>query len=203
MRAASLSYVCIRREIYQRPWIERSPKMPDLHNPPEQSNRRERLLKVWHLALVALITLLALALVASTSYPMEATGGRLDGLALQHLRLLVAVRTKDGNLKLRLAQALFATGQLQEASKLLDSSSIDDPELRQWAARLRFQLHLAQFTAARGSQADELASKQRLGQELEALLAFRLSAMELAELAASSLIIERPDLAARIYLRLV
>jgi hypothetical protein len=96
--------------------------MPDLHNPPEQSNRRERLLKVWHLALVALITLLALALVASTSYPMEATGGRLDGLALQHLRLLVAVRTKDGNLKLRLAQALFATGQLQEASKLLDSS---------------------------------------------------------------------------------
>jgi tetratricopeptide (TPR) repeat protein len=177
--------------------------MPDLHNPPEQSNRRERLLKVWHLALVALITLLALALVASTSYPMEATGGRLDGLALQHLRLLVAVRTKDGNLKLRLAQALFATGQLQEASKLLDSFSIDDPELRQWAARLRFQLHLAQFTAARGSQADELASKQRLGQELEALLAFRLSAMELAELAASSLIIERPDLAARIYLRLV
>ena len=177
--------------------------MPTLHNHPESASRRERLLKPWHLLLVALTTLLALALVASTSYPLETSGGRLDGLAIQHLRLLLAVHPKDGNLKLRLIEALLATGQISEASKLLEPLSLEDPALRQWAARMRLHIHLAQFTAARGPTERELEGKRLLAQEIEALLAFRLSAKELANLAASSLIIGRPDLAARIYLRLV
>jgi len=176
--------------------------MPNLHEP-QLAFHRERLLKPWHLLLVALITLLALALVASTNEPMENVGGPPDTVTLQHLRLLVAVHPHNDKLKLRLIEALFETGHLDEASRRLAALSLEDQALQKWAARLRLQIHLTQFMASRGPKETEEESRKLLVGELEALLSFRLSAQELAELAASSLILGRPDLAARIYLRLV
>jgi hypothetical protein len=164
--------------------------------------RRERLLRPWHLLFVGFVGLLALALLAPSPQTLEATFSRPDRLSVSYLRLLSAVRPNDNALKLHLIRALVAMNQFAEAERLLASVASSDPKLRLWAWRLSLQMHIGQFTADPNHAASDPKLKQQLAQEIAALIDEPLSVDELSGLASSSLIIGRPDLAARIYLRL-
>jgi len=165
--------------------------------------KRERLLSRWHLVFVAMVGLLALAMVAPSSRMLENTSVRPDRLSLQYLRLMTAMRPNDMGLKLHLARVLLALNQLDEANKLVDAArATTDPQLRLWAWRLGLQIHIAQFTGDPNRATRDPQLVQGVAQDIQSLLGEPLSPDELSGLAASSLIIGRPDLAARIYLRL-
>ena len=164
--------------------------------------RRERLLKRWHLLVLALVPLGALVLVAQNTRTTEKSVVRPDGLSLQYLRLQVSTRPQDTALQLHLVRTLLATGNLEEASQRLAAIKTGDAQLRAWAVRLGLQIHVAQYTQDPTRVKREPALLSQLIQEIETLMAEPLSAEELARLADTSLLIGHPELAARIYLRL-
>lgn len=128
--------------------------------------------------------------------------GRSDRLSLQYLRLLLAVHPQDAGLKLRLAQMLLELGRLDEAGQLIASLPSNDPRLGPEIKRLALLLHLAQIAQDPERARREPDLTGRLVKDIEAQLAEPLSAAELARLAAESLRIGHPELAAQIYLRL-
>lgn len=170
--------------------------------PAARPARRERLLKRWHLLVLALVPLGALILVAQNTRTTEKSVVRPDGLSLQYLRLQVSTRPQDTALQLHLVRTLLATGNLEEASQRLAAIKTDDAQLRAWAVRLGLQIHVAQYTQDPKRVTREPALLAQLIKEIETLMAEPLSADELARLADTSLLIGHPELAARIYLRL-
>ncbi len=165
-------------------------------------SRREHLLKPYQLALISLAFLAVLIMLATSPSRPEQMGEHPDRFSLQYLRLLAATRPHDSELKLRLSRALFAMNRLEEADKTLSAISTEDSKLRAAALHLGEQIHLAQAAemARKGKVTPEV--KLRMASSIEALLEQPLSIEELVRLAAESLAIGRPDIAARIYARL-
>ncbi len=166
-------------------------------------HRRERLLRPWQLLLVALTALVALLLLGSSAAPVAGYLARPDSWTLQYLRLMVAVRPQDLALRLQLVDVLLLAGQLAEADQILSLLGPVPKDLQARLLSLRLRLHVAQFTQQADPSKRPLPLQAHIAQGIEALLREPLSVAELAGLAGSSLTIGRPDLAGRIYLRLV
>lgn len=171
-------------------------------DPGRRPRQREKLISPGRLLIVALVALLLLVVLVPSPYSFQSSAVNPDRVSLSYLRLLSAARPNDLALKLHLVRTLLGLNQIDEAEKLLSSLKIDDPSFRPWAWRLGLQLHIAQFTRNPESARDPKLSQQ-VASEIEALLGQPLSVDELTKLAAASLLVVRPDLAARIYLRLV
>lgn len=171
-------------------------------DPGRRPRQREKLISPGRLLIVALVALLLLVMLVPSPYSFQSSAVNPDRVSLQYLRLLSVARPHDLALKLHLVRTLLGLNQIDEAEKLLTSLKIDDPSLRPWAWRLGLQLHIAQFTRNPERARDPKLS-QIVASEIEALLGQPLSIDELTKLAAASLLVTRPDLAARIYLRLV
>jgi len=168
----------------------------------QRPRRREHLLSSWHLAVFAAALLVVLCMLAPTPAMLENSLARPDSLSVQYLRLLVAMRPHDANLRLHLAQALFSLNRLDEAGQLLESLPMDAAQLRLRVRRLALQIQIARFTRDPEQAVRDPQLKLRLMQGIEELIAESLPPEELGRLAATSLAIGRPALAARIYLRL-
>lgn len=170
--------------------------------PSQDSKQRERLLTPWHLVALALVAIATLAMLVPSSQSLSGSLGQPDNLSIKYLRLLVAARPQDVASKLQLARALLALRQLDEADQLLATINTSDPKLRLVTKQLRLEIHLAQLHDRKPSAEEQQRLRKSLAREIEELLAERLSAEELLRLAASSLALARPDLAARSYLHL-
>lgn len=170
----------------------------------QRPQRRERLLRPWHIGMLGLLLLSALVMLVPTPDKLEQSLTRPDGLSVQYLRLLLKVQPNSSSLKLRLAQELLAIGQLDEARRLLADlpRAQDSQPVQQKAAQLSLALDVAQYVQDPRHGAADPELRSRLMQRIEAMLGQQLSVEELLRLAASSLSIGRPDLAARAYLRL-
>lgn len=169
-------------------------------DPGRRPRQREKLISPGRLLIVALVALLLLVVLVPSPYSFQSSAVNPDRVSLQYLRLLSMARPNDLALKLHLVRTRLGLNQIDEAERLLSSLKIDDPSFRPWAYRLGLQLHIAQFTR---NPARDPKLVQVVASEIEALLGQPMSVDELTRLAAASLLVVRPDLAARIYLRLV
>jgi tetratricopeptide (TPR) repeat protein len=164
--------------------------------------KREHLLRVRHLVLLMLVLCVSLFILAPSTGRLEADLTGSDSLSIKYLYLLTAMHPSDTHIRLRLAQALLNANRREEADRLLDSIPLSDPG--QLLLRvLKLHSHLARCHDEKPQPPHSADCQELLVQELESLLKEPLPAEELRGLAALSLSWIRPDLAARIYLRLI
>jgi len=157
----------------------------------------------------ALIPLIAVMTVAAiVVFPDQREWRRLgelhtaDALAAPYLRLLVEQQPGDAELKLRLIALLIQQGKWDEAQGLASSIADRHDAIGQRARLALLDIHLAvanTFPASAPQRHERLAQVFRI---LEPMLKETLPASTVIRLAETSLALNRPDVAARVYERL-
>ena len=122
-----------------------------------------------------------------------------DALSATYLRLLIDKQPEDGELKLKLAQRLMQQGEWDEAQALAISVASRRDAVGQRARLMSMQIHLASANSLPTSHPERRERLRQVSQALEPLSEESLPASQLIELAETSLALERPDIAARLY----